>query len=104
MRTALITANLLALAQIAMAQTSPSSVSTDALTIRASAEGICYFLDRSTPCVDVGHYLSSKHLAQNGHVDIVVDRALNYEIIEATLRSLQNAGFTKIGFVNKDFQ
>jgi hypothetical protein len=57
-------------------QTLPSSASADALTIRASADGICYFLGRSTPCVDVGRYLSSNHLAQNGHVDIVVDRAL----------------------------
>jgi biopolymer transport protein ExbD len=104
MRITLIAALLFVFAQIALGQGAPSDARADALTIRVSADGICYFLDFSTPCVDAGRYLSSKHLAQNGHVDIVVDRASGYEMVAATLKSLEDAGFDKVGFVNKDFQ
>jgi biopolymer transport protein ExbD len=83
--------------QIAQGRGAPSEARVDVLTMRVSAEGICYFLDFSTPCVDVGHYLLSKHLAKNGHVDIVVDRASKLEMVTATLKSLRNAGFDKVG-------
>jgi biopolymer transport protein ExbD len=55
------------------------------------------------PCVDVAQYLSSKHLAQNGHVHVVVDANSKYESVAAALKSLQNAGL-KIGFVNDSHQ
>jgi biopolymer transport protein ExbD len=72
------------------------------LTIRVSADGICHIQDSSMRCADVAHHLLSQHLAQNGHVHIVVDANAKYEIVAAALKSLQNAGL-KIGFVNKDF-
>jgi biopolymer transport protein ExbD len=98
-----LTAIALAFAQIAIGQIASSGASDNVLTVRISADGICSFLDSSTPCVDLGHYLLSKHLAQNGHVHIVVDRASKYEMVAATLKSLDDAGFKKVGFVNKDF-
>jgi|SRR5580704_12450971 biopolymer transport protein ExbD len=103
MRATLIAINLLAFAQIATGQNSPSEVSADVLTIRISADGICHVRKRPMPCADVAQYLSSKHLAPDGHVHMVVDRAAKYEQVAAALKSLQSAGL-KVGFVNKDFQ
>lgn len=73
----------------------------DVLTIRISGDGLCYFLDASAPCDQLGQSLLTKHLAQNGHVHIVVDRTSKYEWVAATLKSLQGLGFN-IGFVNND--
>jgi biopolymer transport protein ExbD len=104
MRTALTVTCLLAfaqIAQIAMGQSAPSNGDADVLTIRISADGVCHFLDTSTPCDELGNYLLSKHLAQNGHVHIAVDRTSKYELVAAALGSLDRAGF-KVGFVNKD--
>jgi biopolymer transport protein ExbD len=104
MRSTLIAVWLLGLAPPVMGQGASSDVSAEALTIRISADGVCHFLDISTPCNDLGSYLLSKHLAQNGHVHILVDRTSKYELIKSTLESLDRAGFKKVGFVNKDFQ
>ena len=104
MRTTLATTCLLALAQVAMGQSASSDANAEALTIRIAADGICHFLDTSTPCNNLGRYLLSKHLAQNGHVHVLVDRASKYQLVKATLKSLDRAGFKKVGFVNKDFQ
>jgi biopolymer transport protein ExbD len=103
MRATLIAISLLALAQIATGQNAPSDVSADVLTIRLSADGICHIRKRPMPCADVAHYLSSRHLAPDWHVHMVVDRATKYEQISAALKSLQSAGL-KVGFVNTDFQ
>jgi hypothetical protein len=73
----------------------------DVLTIQISEDGVCHFLDASAPCDHLGQNLLTKHLAQNGHIDIVVDRTSKYELVLATLKSLQGLGF-KIGFVNYD--
>jgi biopolymer transport protein ExbD len=102
MRSTLITTCLLAFAQIAIGQSAPSHVTAEVFTIRISADGVCHFLDTSTPCGELADYLLSKNFAQNRHVHIVVDRASKYEVVAAALKSLQNAGF-KIGFVNEDF-
>ncbi len=104
MRTILTAMGLLVFAQIVLGQNAPPSAASEkVLTIRISADGICTFLDSSTPCVEVGRYLLSKHLAQDGHVHIAVDRASKYEMVVATLKSLDDAGFKKVGFVNNDF-
>jgi biopolymer transport protein ExbD len=104
MRTTLTAMGLLVFAQIVLGQNAPPSAASEkVLTIRISADGICTFLDGSTPCVEVGRYLLSKHLAQDGHVHIAVDRASKYEMVAATLKSLDDAGFKKVGFVNNDF-
>ncbi len=73
----------------------------DVLTIRISEDGICHVLDDSMPCDQLRPYLLTKHLAQNGHVHIVVDRTSKYELVAGTLESLQGLGL-KIGFVNND--
>jgi biopolymer transport protein ExbD len=74
----------------------------EVLTIQISADGICH-LDSSVPCVDLGGYLLSKHLAQNGQVNIKVDKDSKYELVAATLESLQRAGIKrKLGFINTD--
>jgi hypothetical protein len=73
----------------------------DVLTIRISEDGICHVLDDSMPCDQLRPYLLTKHLAQNGHVHIAVDRTSKYELVAATLESLQGLGL-KIGFVNND--
>jgi biopolymer transport protein ExbD len=103
MRTTVIAIGLLAIAQAAMSQSASRDTNDDVLTIRISADGICHFLDTSTPCVGVGRYLLSEHLAQNGHIHIAVDRQSKYEMVAATLKSLDSAGFKGVGFVNKDF-
>jgi biopolymer transport protein ExbD len=42
-------------------------------------------------------------VAQNGHVNIKVDKDSKYELVAATLESLQRAGIKrKLGFVNTD--
>jgi hypothetical protein len=74
---------------------------TDVLTIRVSEDGVCHILDASTPCKQLGQYLVAKHLAENGHVHISVDRSSKYELVAATLESLDGMGF-KVGFVNYD--
>jgi biopolymer transport protein ExbD len=101
MRTTLTAILLLVLASMALGQSVSSDADAGVLTIRISADGTCYFLDTSTTCDKLGQYLLSKHLAQNGHVHITVDKFSKYETIAATLESLQRAGFTeKLGFIN----
>jgi biopolymer transport protein ExbD len=103
MRTTLTATCLLAFAQFAMGQSASPDANAEVLTIRISEDGVCHVLEVSTPCDQLGPYLLTTHLAQkNGHVHIVVDRASKYELIAATLESLQRAGFGKIGFVNYD--
>jgi len=82
-----------------MAQNTSPDTHADVLTIRISEDGVCHFLDASTPCNQLGQHLLTKHLAQNGHVHIVVDRSSKYELVVATLESLDRTGF-KVGFVN----
>jgi HEAT repeat protein len=60
----------------------------DVLTIRISGDGVCHILDASAPCDQLGEYLLTKHLAQNGHVHISIDRTSKYELVAATLESL----------------
>jgi len=92
---------LLGVTQLALAQSAPPDANTDALTIRISEDGVCHFLDASTPCDQLGQYLLTKHLAQNGHIHIAVNRTSKYELVAATLESLRGTGF-KVGFVNYD--
>jgi HEAT repeats len=73
----------------------------DVLTIRISEDGVCHFMDASAPCDQLGQYLLTRHLAQNGRVHIAVDRTAKYELVAATLKSLDGLGF-KVGFVNND--
>lgn len=98
---ALTLACLFAVTQFAMAQSATVDGTTDVLTIRIAEDGVCHFLDDSTPCERLGNYLAEKHLAKNGQIHIVVDRASKYELVAATLKSLQGTGF-EVGFVNSD--
>jgi biopolymer transport protein ExbD len=84
-----------------MAQSESTDSNTNILTIRISEDGVCHFLNDSAPCEQLGEYLLKKHLAQNGHIHIAVDRASKYELVAATLKSLDGTGF-KVGFVNYD--
>jgi biopolymer transport protein ExbD len=90
---------LLAFAQFATAQGASPDANTDVLTVRISADGVCHFLDDSSPCEQLGKYLLTKHLAQNRHLHITLDRDSKYELVAATLKSLEGMGF-KVGFVN----
>ena len=102
MRITLSVLSFIAFAQIGMGQSAPSDVIAES-TIRISADGICYIQDRPMACADVAQYLSSKHLAKNGYVHIIVDPTSKYESVAAALKSLQSAGL-KIGFVNDSHQ
>ena len=100
-RTIFIAICLLGVAQYAMAQSVPPDAKPDVLTVRISEDGVCHVLDASTPCNQLGQYLLTNHLAQNGHIHISVDRSSKYELVAATLESLRGTGF-KVGFVNYD--
>jgi biopolymer transport protein ExbD len=102
MRTTFIATCLLVFTHFATGQSASPDANADVLTIRISEDGVCHFLDASTPCDQLGQYLLTKHLAQNGHVHIAVDRTSKYELVAATLESLDRAGFNKVGFVNND--
>jgi hypothetical protein len=56
---------------------------------------------RWTPCEQLGTYLFTKRVAQSGHIHIAVDRASKYELVAATLKSLEGTGI-KVGFVDYD--
>ena len=101
MRNALTAICLLAFAQFATAQSASPNANTDVLTVRISADGVCHFLDDSAPCEQLGKYLLTKHLAQNRHLHIAVDRASKYELVTATLKSLEGTGF-KVGSLNSE--
>jgi biopolymer transport protein ExbD len=101
MRTTLSATCLLAFAQVAMGQSPSPEANTEVLTIRISEDGVCHVKDASTPCDQLGQYLLMKQLAQNGHIQIAVDRTAKYEVVAATLGSLEGLGF-KVGFVNND--
>jgi len=101
MRNALTATCLMAYTQFAMAQSASPDANTDVLTVRIAEDGVCHFLDDSAPCEQLGKYLLRKHLAQNRHIHIAVDRASKYELVVATLKSLDGTGF-KVGFVNYD--
>jgi hypothetical protein len=100
-REALSAACLLGFSLLAMAQSALPDANPDALTVRISADGVCYFLDGSAPCGQLGKELLAKHLAQHAHLHFAVDRAAKYEVVAATLQSLQGTGF-KVGYVNYD--
>lgn len=101
MRDALTAMCLLTFPHFATAQSASPDANTDVLTVRISGDGVCHFLDDSAPCEQLGEYLLTKHLAQNKHIHIVVDRASKYDLVAATLKSLDGTGFT-VGFVNYD--
>jgi hypothetical protein len=84
-----------------MPQSASPDANPDILTVRISEDGVCHVQDASTPCDQLGQYLLTKHLAQNEHIHIEVDRSSKYELVVATLESLRGTGF-KIGFVNYD--
>ena len=101
MLNALTATCLLAFTQFATAQSASPERNTDVLAVLISEDGVCHFLDDSAPCEQLGKYLLTKHLARNGHMHIAVDRASKYELVAATLESLEGTGF-KVGFVNYD--
>jgi biopolymer transport protein ExbD len=101
MRTTFAAMCLLGFTQFAMGQSAPPDANPDVLTVRISEDGVCHLLDASTPCAQLGQYLLTKHLAQNGRIHIAVDRSSKYELVAATLESLRGTGF-KVGFVNYD--
>ena len=103
MRNALTATCLLAFTQFAMAQSASPERNTDVLTVLISEDGVCHFLEDSEPCEQLGKYLLTKHLTPNAHIHIAVDRASKYELVAATLKSLEGTGF-KVGFVNYDAQ
>jgi protein TonB len=92
---------LLAFSQFAMSQSASTGANSDAVTVRISEDGICYLLNNSAPCVQLGKYLLTMHLPQSTHLHIAVDRASKYELVAATLESLEGTGF-KVGFVNNE--
>ena len=101
MRNAFTATCLIAFAQSATVQIASPDANTDVLTVRISADGVCDFLDDSAPCEQLGKNLLTKHLAQNRHLHITVDQASKYELVAATLKSLEGTGF-KVGFVNTE--
>ena len=101
MRPTFIATCLIGFTHFAMAQSPSPDANTGVLTVRISGDGICHFLDDSAPCEQLGEYLLTKHLVQNKHIHIAVDRASKYELVAATLKSLDGMGFT-VGFVNYD--
>jgi len=101
MRITFTAACLLALTPFAMAQGEPLDANTDAVIVRISADGVCYFLNDSAPCEQLGKFLLTKNLPQNTHIHIAVDRAAKYNLVAATLESLEGTSF-KLGFVNAD--
>jgi biopolymer transport protein ExbD len=101
MRNALTATCLFAFAQSATAQSASPDANTDVLTVRISEDGVCHFLGDSAPCEQLGKYLLTKRLAQNRHIHIEVDRASKYELVAATLESLEGTGF-KVGSLNSE--
>jgi biopolymer transport protein ExbD len=103
MRPTLLMTVLFTVVTMWVGQSASSDENVNDLTIRVSADGICYFLDTSSPCDKLGSSLRSMHVAQKGHIHIAVDKFSKYEVVAATLESLQRAGFKrKIGFVNTE--
>ena len=92
---------LIGFTQFAMAQSAPPAANPDVLTVRISEDGVCHFLNASTPCDQLGQSLLTNNLAQNGRIYIAVDRSSKYELVAATLESPRGTGF-KVGFVNYD--
>jgi biopolymer transport protein ExbD len=92
---------IFAFIHVAMAQGEPPDAITDAVIVRISADGVCYFLNDSAPCEQLGKFMLTKHLPQNTHIHIAVDRASKYELVAATLESLEGTSF-KLGFINAD--
>ena len=84
-----------------MAEGASPDANTDVLAVRISADGICHFLDESAPCEQLGKYLLTKHLAPNRLLHFTADQASKYELVAATVKSLQGTGF-KVGFVNSE--
>jgi biopolymer transport protein ExbD len=84
-----------------MTQSGSPDANTEVLTVRISKDGVCHFLDDSAPCEQLGKALLTKRPAQNRHIHIAVDRASKYELVAATLKSLEGTGF-KVGFVNSE--
>jgi biopolymer transport protein ExbD len=97
-RVAPIATVLLAIAQVTTAQNASQDAGAPVLTIRLSADGICYIADISVPCDQLGPQLVSRHLAPNGQVHVSVDPNAKYQMVTAFVDSLRGAGI-KFGFI-----
>jgi biopolymer transport protein ExbD len=77
--------------------------STD-LTIRASADGRCYFAEVVGQCDTLGETLVSMHKVPVGHVHIEVGPDAKYEVIVALLNSLERVGISpsRVGFIRAE--
>lgn len=84
-----------------MAETTSPDADTDVLTVHISADGACHLLGDSAPCEQLGKYLLTKHLSQNRQLHITLDLDSKYELVAATVKSLEGTGF-KLGFVNTE--
>jgi hypothetical protein len=102
MRTTLLATLLLAAAGSVLGQDAPVDARAKVLTIRVSDNGVCYFQHIAKPCSEIGQYLVSTHLARDSSLRIVADSTVRYEMIEVTIKSLQDARFGKLGVVNSD--
>jgi hypothetical protein len=69
--------------------------------IRLSAAlNTCFIADVEVPCGEVGAKLLAMNVPLSSHIHCVGDSVVSYELVHATLESLDKAGYsTKVGFL-----
>lgn len=69
--------------------------------IRLSASlNTCFIADVEVPCSEVGAKLLAMNVPLNSRIHCVGDSVVSYELVHATLESLDRAGYsTKVGFL-----
>jgi biopolymer transport protein ExbD len=73
-----------------------------ALSIRISSTGECTVTKVTMPCEGVGAFVKGLNAQPGCDIHIQVDRESQYEYVTTALRSLQKAGFKKIGFADRN--
>lgn len=90
------------LTMVLVASCSGVPVNSEQVTeIRLSAAlNTCFIADVETPCSEVGAKLLAMNVPLNSRIHCVGDSVVSYELVHATLESLDRAGYsTKVGFL-----
>ena len=68
--------------------------------VKITAGDACRFNDVTVACGSLGPRLVTLHVALTCDIHVHVDRSSTYEVVSSAPRSLRDAGYLKVGFVN----
>ena len=73
-----------------------------ALSVHISPAGECTVTKLTMPCEGLGAYVKGLNAQPSCDIHLEVDRQSQYQFVMVALRSLQKAGFNRVGFAKQD--